>query len=743
MEPKVAQMPTSSIESQKDTIGRLLKATLRKGDEWYLIDHQWFKRWKKYVGFDCWDMSTAGDHSVYPGPIDNSGLFSDQVTQALKEHLIDELDYVLVPTEAWNKLVSWYGCLEGQSPIVRKVIEHGMFVKHCKVEVYLLELSLCENNNMEKVIKQHFSRADTIETIEKKMRTLFSIPTKKETRLWSKYISNSYEQLTNPKRTVQDAGLFHEQLIGIEVKNEDGTWPGRDSHPKSSPTPPEKGTTQKLPSNPPVSSSPPFAISNSSDGPGYALNNSHPSSNRQKTIITSAKVQEDKQPKEVEANDKVLPEKQNNLFTPTAANLPPTKAEGAGQETLLLPVDHFWYMSHIYKEEIKRIERKNRIKIVAQVHVTFEAEQEDGRPDEALCEFTELSQSCSAESGDAVIPLKFVDPDQWSDALKVIKRSDDKLLLTMSSEEVIVCGPRKSQEEFSAVLNAMQKTQLPPASDDTSQRMINRTQKDPHVGTKLPTEETSRKLTTTSAEDVEIKPKCNLNVKYSNRKGKNTQYFKRYGFKSSLTPNPINKIAVTSTPQPTQPFDEAWLDGLLKNCSQDSPRKVYCKQPSLIPPTAQQKAEASSKMGASGDNVFGVMEGNQPDGTMTWNCRPSSLPGFSGCGHIVITYMIPNGKQTEKHPNPGRPYQGTKRTAYLPDNEEGQEVLNLLKKAFDQKMIFTVGTSRTTGLDNQVIWNDISHKTAMTGGPQNFGYPDPDYLSRVKEDLKTKSIERL
>lgn len=40
----------------------------------------------------------------------------------MKEHLIDELDYVLVPTEAWNKLVSWYGCLEGQKPIVRKVM---------------------------------------------------------------------------------------------------------------------------------------------------------------------------------------------------------------------------------------------------------------------------------------------------------------------------------------------------------------------------------------------------------------------------------------------------------------------------------------------------------------------------------------------------------------------------------------------------------------------------------------------
>lgn len=37
-----------------------------------------------------------------------------------------------------------------------------MFVKHCKVEVYLLELNLCENDNMDNVVTRHFSKADTI-----------------------------------------------------------------------------------------------------------------------------------------------------------------------------------------------------------------------------------------------------------------------------------------------------------------------------------------------------------------------------------------------------------------------------------------------------------------------------------------------------------------------------------------------------------------------------------------------------
>ena len=43
-----------------------------------------------------------------------------------------------------------------------QVVEHGMFVKHCKVEVYLLELNLCENDNMDNVVTRHFSKADTI-----------------------------------------------------------------------------------------------------------------------------------------------------------------------------------------------------------------------------------------------------------------------------------------------------------------------------------------------------------------------------------------------------------------------------------------------------------------------------------------------------------------------------------------------------------------------------------------------------
>uniref|UniRef100_A0A671TT09 Ubiquitin carboxyl-terminal hydrolase 15 n=1 Tax=Sparus aurata TaxID=8175 RepID=A0A671TT09_SPAAU len=229
----MAEGGAADLDTQRGEVAALLKTQLRKGDTWYLVDSHWFKQWKKYVGYDSWDKYQMGDQNVYPGPVDNSGLLRDGDVLAIKEHLIDELDYILVPTEGWNKLVSWYGLKEGQEPIARKVVEQGMFVKHCKVEVYLTELKLCEDSNMDNVITRRFSKADTIDMIEKEMRKLFSIPDEKETRLWNRYMSNTFEPLNKPDSTIQDAGLYQGQVLVIEQKNEDGTWPRGSTAPNS------------------------------------------------------------------------------------------------------------------------------------------------------------------------------------------------------------------------------------------------------------------------------------------------------------------------------------------------------------------------------------------------------------------------------------------------------------------------------------------------------------------------------
>ncbi|KAL3070381.1 hypothetical protein niasHT_032171 [Heterodera trifolii] len=83
----------------------------------------------------------------------------------------------------------------------------------------------------------------------------------------------------------------------------------------------------------------------------------------------------------------------------------------------------------------------------------------------------------------------------------------------------------------------------------------------------------------------------------------------------------------------------------------------------------------------------------------------------------------------------GQPYSSTTRIAYLPNNAEGTLVLKMLQLAFTRRLIFTIGDSVTTGHKNVPVWNNIHHKTNKKGGPQNYGYPDPSYLGRVREEL--------
>ena len=102
------------------------------------------------------------------------------------------------------------------------------------------------------------------------------------------------------------------------------------------------------------------------------------------------------------------------------------------------------------------------------------------------------------------------------------------------------------------------------------------------------------------------------------------------------------------------------------------------------------------------------------------------------CDSIVIQYNFPNGQG----------YTGTSRTCYLPNNKEGREVLALLYIAFQRKLTFVVGTSITTGRKNTVVWNGIHHKTSLYGGPTYFGYPDPNYFNRVKEELAARGVTK-
>lgn len=68
------------------------------------------------------------------------------------------------------------------------------------------------------------------------------------------------------------------------------------------------------------------------------------------------------------------------------------------------------------------------------------------------------------------------------------------------------------------------------------------------------------------------------------------------------------------------------------------------------------------------------------------------------------------------------------------------QVLNLLIKAWKRRLIFTIGTSTTTGEANTVTWNEIHHKTELYTNYTGHGYPDPNYLDNVLLELAAQGV---
>uniref|UniRef100_A0A1A7WWK0 E3 ubiquitin-protein ligase n=1 Tax=Iconisemion striatum TaxID=60296 RepID=A0A1A7WWK0_9TELE len=471
-----------------------------------------------------------------------------------------------------------------------------------------------------------------------------------------------------------------------------------------------------------------------------------------------------------------------------------SSADGKNQsEEGTVPFHHFWYVSQSCKEELKNIEEKYKVSIKPNFTVKIEAKSGEGTPKEAMSDFIDLIQKYLPESSGLVVPLMFEDLHQWSDAVKIIKNKENKLLVTMTSEEMTVYGPSQNQSALCSALNAIPKTNGPTGESDPEHQStvlkIKMTIKDPLADDGITMDDHSWKQMTSSFADQvgEIQTKFNVDFQessMSHNKVNVKAVYKRPGGNAAMESHAVRALLYLYQKIITLPQGLAQLlRSSMKNWSSEG-TSVDSELNGL---PIQQKSDAPTAGGATGGDeeeeicpicldsfknkkrlkcrhefcneclqqarkcngpicplckdVFGVMEGNQPDGKMRWNKYPTQLPGFPNCGHILISYDIPSGIQTEKHPNPGQPYYGTGRNAYLPDNKEGNEVLKLLHKAFDQKLIFTVGASRTTGMENAVTWNDIHHKTSQSGGPECFGYPDPNYLARVKEELKAKGIK--
>jgi hypothetical protein len=79
----------------------LNQPALKKGDLWYIVEIGWYQCWKQYTKVN--DPTIA----ARPGPIDNNSLLQPG-TQMIKLNITENISYVIISQEQWNKLYSWY-----------------------------------------------------------------------------------------------------------------------------------------------------------------------------------------------------------------------------------------------------------------------------------------------------------------------------------------------------------------------------------------------------------------------------------------------------------------------------------------------------------------------------------------------------------------------------------------------------------------------------------------------------------
>ncbi|KAJ7714742.1 hypothetical protein B0H16DRAFT_1617898 [Mycena metata] len=108
---------------------------MHPGETWYVIDRNWWKRWKKACT-GLVDKEGAVTEEELRG-VDNTAIVD--ASGNLRAPLVYDVDYELVPQAVWDDFVSWYG--EPKHPIPRHVITRGA-VKEPTVELYPLRMTV-------------------------------------------------------------------------------------------------------------------------------------------------------------------------------------------------------------------------------------------------------------------------------------------------------------------------------------------------------------------------------------------------------------------------------------------------------------------------------------------------------------------------------------------------------------------------------------------------------------------------
>lgn len=367
---------------------------------------------------------------------------------------------------------------------------------------------------------------------------------------------------------------------------------------------------------------------------------------------------------------------------------PPAAVPMAGNEYLVLPANIFLALSLTYSEEVRGIEKRNNC--VMNVKVEFAKCEGGGDPQKALSELKALTRSVVGPPHGSVVPLGRQRPEELDTQTRIDKPEEDVQLAQSSLEQHEPRQSRKTAEVFSRggggfSAPAHFQWKLP---THLSQPMVKMDIDDPLFSGGITIERSGWELMTTSyVEDLlKVQKKFSVHFEADHRIGQGKVRIRAVrGGNAALESHAVRALShlykriVTSPFNTNQPGGATGFTGpdppkrgrgepLLNGQSGDGAvtKKATVEEEDLCPICLDAFTD-KKQLGCKHEfcrgcldmsvnimgpccpvckQVFGMMVGDQPDGTMTTTTIPTSLPGFPECAAIVITYDIPSGMQT-------------------------------------------------------------------------------------------------
>ncbi|THV05573.1 UCH-domain-containing protein [Dendrothele bispora CBS 962.96] len=227
-------MPESALPPPQKVriIDDIQQRPMALGQTWYLVDHEWFRRWHSACSGDMSKEGPVAESDL--GPVATAPLLDDFGN--LKSSLTEGIDVDYIHQDAWNHLTNWYG--EPPDPIPRQTIARGVQKNQVQLELYppRFRVTRLSNQDTEPPKTISLSTHDSVKTLSERLATAVNPSSSTPPppyRIWkvaeddfslARLDKDEKNILQSSDVTLEEAGIQSHDAFAVEFKSEDDKW---------------------------------------------------------------------------------------------------------------------------------------------------------------------------------------------------------------------------------------------------------------------------------------------------------------------------------------------------------------------------------------------------------------------------------------------------------------------------------------------------------------------------------------